>query len=78
MKIKNYEEAMEYVGRHRDEMLGFIASRSLLADSPEELFAWLGSNANVTDFGRTPDEELWRIFLYHKDQFEKAREIATT
>lgn len=70
MKIENYDEAMEYVERHRDEILGFIASLSS-DNTPEALFGRLAHIAHVT-------AELWNIWLCHKDKYEKSREIADT
>jgi hypothetical protein len=76
MKIKNYEEAIEYVEQHRDEMLGFIASEEKGCETLEALFEQFAQGASFA--GRTPDEQLWFFWGYYKERFEKALEIQKT
>lgn len=75
MKIKHYEESMEYVERHRGEMLVFIISQNSPPDTPEALFERLASSAPVVCRGETPDEHLWGLWLYYKDQFERMQQM---
>jgi hypothetical protein len=75
MKIRDYEERLEYVERHRDEMLGFIAAEEPDA-TPDTLFSQFAEEAQRR--GTTPDEQLLAIWGYYKARYEKAREIAGT
>jgi len=78
MKIKHYKEGMEYVEQHRDEMLAFIISQNSPPDTPEALFERLAANCQILYGGETPDEHLWSLWLYYKDQFERMQQMRET